>query len=183
MKDLLSYDLTELGDGRFSMTYRTNKKKLDQLEDNLGFRILMTDRHEWSNKAIVAAFHGQSTVEQAFKNIKNPYHLAFTPEFHWTDQKIRVHYFSCILGYLLASLVWREARMKAGFTGTLDTLLDTLNDIRLTTLLEMTGKRGKPRAKRQIEDMTEDQRSLMDSLNLADIHNKTLKIKGVGVYN
>jgi len=183
MKDLLSYDLTELGDGRFSMTYRTNKKKLDQLEDNLGFRILMTDRHEWSNEAIVAAFHGQSTVEQAFKNIKNPYHLAFTPEFHWTDQKIRVHYFSCILGYLLASLVWREARMKAGFTGTLDTLLDTLNDIRLTTLLEMTGKRGKPRAKRQIEDMTEDQRSLMDSLNLADIHNKTLKIKGVGVYN
>ena len=183
MKDLLSYDLTELGDGRFSMTYRTNKKKLDQLEDKLGFRILMTDRHEWSNEAIVAAFHGQSTVEQAFKNIKNPYHLAFTPEFHWTDQKIRVHYFSCILGYLLASLVWREARMKAGFTGTLDTLLDTLNDIRLTTLLEMTGKRGKPRAKRQIEDMTEDQRSLMDSLNLADIHNKTLKIKGVGVYN
>ena len=183
MKDLLSYDLTELGDGRFSMTHRTNKKKLDQLEDKLGFRILMTDRHEWSNEAIVAAFHGQSTVEQAFKNIKNPYHLAFTPEFHWTDQKIRVHYFSCILGYLLASLVWREARMKAGFTGTLDTLLDTLNDIRLTTLLEMTGKRGKPRAKRQIEDMTEDQRSLMDSLNLADIHNKTLKIKGVGVYN
>jgi len=118
MKDLLSYDLTELGDGRFSMTYRTNKKKLDQLEDNLGFRILMTDRHEWSNEAIVAAFHGQSTVEQAFKNIKNPYHMALTPEFHWTDQKIRVHYFSCILGYLLASLVWREARMKAGFTGT-----------------------------------------------------------------
>jgi len=183
MKDLLSYDLTELGDGRFSMTHRTNKKKLDQLEDKLGFRILMTDRHEWSNEAIVAAFHGQSTVEQAFKNIKNPYHMALTPEFHWTDQKIRVHYFSCILGYLLASLVWREARMKAGFTGTLDTLLDTLNDIRLTTLLEMTGKRGKPRAKRQIEDMTEDQRSLMDSLNLADIHNKTLKIKGVGVYN
>ena len=183
MKDLLSYDLTELGDGRFSLMYRTNKKKLVQLEDKLGFRILMTDRHEWSSKEIVAAFCGQSTVEQAFKNIKYPFHLAVTPEFHWTDQKIRVHYFSCILGYLLASLIWREARMKADFNGTLDTLLDTLNSIRLSTLLEMSGKRGKPKATRQIEEMTEDQNHLMDALNLADVHKKPLKIKGVSVYN
>jgi len=183
MKDLLAYDLAELGEGRFSLTYRTNKEKLDQLEDKLGFRILMTDRHEWSSAAVVAAFHGQSTVEQAFKNIKNPYHLAVTPEFHWTDQKIRVHYFSCVLGYLLASLLWREARMKADFTGTLDTLLDTLNNIRLTTLLEMSGKRGTPKATRQIEDMTDDQSRLMDCLNIAEAHKKPLTIQGVGVYS
>ena len=183
MKGLLSYELTELDPGRFSMTYRTNKNQLDQLEDKLGFRILMSDRHEWSSEEIVAAFYGQSTVKQAFKNIKNPYHLAVTPEFHWTDQKIRVHYFSCILGYLLASLTWREARMKADFTGTLDTFLDTLNNIRLATLLEMSGKRGKPRATRQIEEMTDDQKRLMDSLSLAEVHKKPLKITGVSVYN
>jgi transposase len=183
MEGLLSYELTELDPGRFSLTYRTNKKTFDQLEDKLGFRILMTDRHEWTSEEIVGAFYGQSTVEQAFKNIKNPYHLAVTPEFHWTDQKIRVHYFSCVLGYLLAALVWREARMKADFTGTLDTLLDTLNNIRLATLLEVTGKRGKPKATRQLEEMTEDQVCLMDALNLADIHKKPLKIKGVRVYN
>ena len=183
MKDLLTYDLAELGDGRFSMTYRTNKEKLDQLEDNLGFRILMTDRHEWSSEAVVAALHGQSTVEQAFKNIKNPYHLAVTPEFHWTDQKIRVHYFSCVLGYLLASLIWREARIKTDFAGTLDTLLDTLNNIRLTTVLDMSGKRGTPKATRQIEEMTDDQSRLMDGLNLAEAHQKPIPIQGVSVYN
>ncbi|MEI7512964.1 MAG: IS1634 family transposase, partial [Candidatus Uhrbacteria bacterium] len=183
MKDLLTYELAELSDGHFSMTYRTNKKKLDQLEDKLGFRIIMTDRHEWSSEAIVAALHGQSTVEQAFKNIKNPYHLAVTPEFHWTDQKIRVHYFSCVLGYLLASLIWREARIKADFTGTLDTLLDTLNNIRLTTLLEMSRKRGTPKATRQIEEMTDDQRRLVDGLNLADLHKTQIKIDGVSVYS
>ncbi|MFN2351480.1 MAG: hypothetical protein ABR497_05995, partial [Kiritimatiellia bacterium] len=183
MKDLLTYELAELGDGRFSLTYKTNKKTLDQLEDTLGFRILMTDRHEWSNADIVAALHGQSTVEQAFKNIKNPYHLAVTPEFHWTDQKIRVHYFSCILGYLLASLIWREARTKTDFTGTLDTLLDTLNNVRLSTVLEMSGKRGKPMATRMIEEMTEDQKRLIEGLNLADVHTKPVKLKGVSVYN
>lgn len=182
MEDLISYELTELNEGHFSMTYRTNKKKIDELEDRLGFRILMTDRHEWESEEIVTALHGQSTVEQAFKNIKNPYHLAVTPGFHWTDQKIKVHYFSCILGYLLASLIWREARIKANFTGTLDTLLGTLNNIRLSTLLEMSGKRGKPRATRQLEEMTEDQKLLVDALNLADVHKKPLKIKGVSVY-
>jgi transposase len=183
MKDVLTYELIEQGEGRFSLTYKTNKKTLDHLEDQLGFRILMTDRHEWSNAAIVAALHGQSTVEQAFKNIKNPYHLAVTPEFHWTDQKIRVHYFSCILGYLLASLIWREARMKADFTGTLDTLLDTLNDIRLSTILEMSGERGKPKATRLIEEMTEDQGRLMDGLNITDVHTKPVKLNGLSVYN
>ncbi len=183
IKDLLTYDLAELGDGRFSLTYRTNKKEIDQMEDKLGFRILMTDRHEWSSKEIVTAFYGQSTVEQAFKNIKNPYHLAVTPEFHWTDQKIKVHYFTCILGYLLASLIWREARVNAGFTGTLDTLIDTLNNVRLSTLLEMSGKRGKPRATRQIEEMTEVQRRLMNGMKLEDVHTKPLKINSVSVYN
>ena len=183
MEGLLAYELTELDNDRFFLTYKTNRKKLDQLEDRLGFRILMTDRHEWSNENIVTAFYGQSTVEEAFKNIKNPYHLAITPEFHWTDQKIRVHYFSCVLGYLLATLVWREARMKANFSGTLDTLLDTLNNIRLVTLLALTGKSGKPRTTRQIEEMTEDQSCLLDALNLADVHKKPLKINGVGVYN
>ena len=183
MKGLLTYDLNEVGDGRFALTYRTNKKELDQLEDRLGFRILMTNRHEWSTEEIVAAFYGQSTVEQAFKNIKNPYHLAVTPQFHWTDQKIRVHYFSCILGYLLAALIWKEARMKAGFKGTLDTLLDTLNSIRLTTILEMSGKRGKPKATRQIEEMTENQKSIFEGLDLAEVHMKPLKINGVSVYS
>ena len=183
MEGLLTYEVTELDNGRFSLTYRTNKENLYQLEDKLGLRILMSDRHEWSSEEIVAAFYGQSSVEQAFKNVKNPYHLAVTPEFHWTDQKIRVHYFSCVLGYLLAALVWRQARMKAGFAGTLDTLLDTLNNIRLATLLEVTGKGGKPKATRQLEQMSEDEIRLMHALNLADIHKKPLKIKGVSVYN
>lgn len=183
MEDLLTYELIELDNGRFSLTYGTDKKKFDELENKLGFRILMTDRHAWSSEEIVVAFYGQSTVEQAFKNIKNPYHLALTPGFHWTDQKIRVHYFSCVLGYLLASLIWTEARMNVGFTGTLDTLLDTLNNIRLAILLEVTGIRGKPKATHQLEEMTEEQTRLMDGLNLADVHKKPLKINGVSVYN
>ena len=117
------------------------------------------------------------------RNYKNPYHLAVTPEFHWTDHKIKVHYFVCVLGYLLSALVWREVRIEAGFKGTLDTLLDSLNNIRLATLLEITGKRGKPRATYKIEEMSPEENVLMEALNLKEIHLERPKIKGVGVYN
>ena len=182
MTGLISYTLSEIEEGRFVLTYRTNKKNLDALEDKLGLRILMTDHHEWSSTEIVNAFYGQSLVENAFKNLKNPYHLAVTPEFHWTDQKIRVHYFSCVLGYLLATLIWREARMKTDFKGTLNTLLDRLNSIRLAAIIEKTGKKGRPKALYNLEEMTTEEELLVEALNLKNVHVKRPQIKGVGVY-
>lgn len=183
MEGLITYSLSEIEPGRFVLTYRSDKKKFDEMEDKLGFRILMTDRHEWESADIVKAYYGQASVELAFKNIKNPYHLAVTPEFHWTDQKIKVHYFTCVLGYLLSAMIWREARVKSGFKGTLDTLLDTLNNVRLSILLEKTGKRGKAKATHKLEEMSDEENVLMDALNLREIHLKRPKIKGVGVYN
>jgi transposase len=182
MDGLISYTLAEIEEGRFVLTYRTSKEDLDALEDRLGFRILMTDRHEWSTAEIVKAFFGQSIVENAFKDAKNPYHIGITPEFHWTDQKIRIHYFSCVLGYLLAALIWRDARKKADFTGTLDTLLDILNRIRLATILEKTGKKGKPKARYQLEERSPEEELLVEVLNLGDLHVRPPRIRGVGVY-
>jgi transposase len=108
MQDLIDYELASLGEGRWNLTYRTNQQQLAALEDRLGFRIVMTNRHDWNNAKIIKAFYGQSTIEGAFKNIKNPYHLALTPGFHWTDHKIKIHYFSCVLGYLLSTLIWKR---------------------------------------------------------------------------
>lgn len=183
MQGLIDYELTGLGEeGRWSLTYRTNQKQLEALEDRLGFRIVMTNRHDWESEKIIKVFYGQSTVEGAFKNIKNPYHLAVTPGFHWTDHKIRIHYFSCVLGYLLSALIWREAR-QTGFKGTLDTLLDSLNRVRLSQRVEYSGKKGKPKLFYQLEEMSNEELALVKALNLTDIHRKPLKIEGVGVYN
>jgi len=70
----------------------------------------MTNRHDWGSEKIIKAFYDQPIVEGAFKNIKNPYHLAITPGFHWTDQKIRIHYVICVIGYLLSALIWNDAK-------------------------------------------------------------------------
>ncbi len=142
----------------------------------------MTDRHGWDTTDIIKAFHGQATVEHAFKNIKNPHHLALRPQFHWTDQKIEVHYHMCILGYLLSTLIWKEAREKANFTGALDTLLDTLNNIRLAALIEPKKGRGRPKVIYQLEEMSEEESALADALGIAESHLRRPKINGIGVY-
>ncbi|NGX43227.1 MAG: hypothetical protein K940chlam7_01519 [Chlamydiae bacterium] len=142
----------------------------------------MTNRHEWESDKIIKAFFGQAIVENSFKNIKNPYHLAVTPGFHWTTHKIKIHYFICVIGYLLSTLIWHDAR-KTGFSGTLDNLLDSLNEIRLSRLIELTGKRGKPKVTYQLEEMSKEQETLVQALNLSEVHLKPLKIEGFSVYN
>lgn len=187
MEGLIDYELTELKEPnelkecQWSLTYSTNQKRLSQIEDRFGFRIIMTSRHDWESNNIIKAFYGQATVEGAFKNIKNPYHLAIKPGFHWTTHKIKIHYFICVLGYLLSTLIWHEAR-KIGFTGTLDNLLDSLNAIRLSRQLELSGKQGKPKVTYQLEEMSQEQESLLKALNVHEIHHKPLKIEGVREY-
>ena len=41
--------------------------------------------------------------------MKNPHWVSFSPAFHWTDQKLRVHVFYCVLALLLSSLLQRKA--------------------------------------------------------------------------
>ena len=115
--------------------------------------------------------------------MKNPYHLALKLQYHWTDQKIRAYYFNCVLGYLLAGIVWREARQKAGYAGSLDNLLNTLNNIRLGTMLEESKTTGKPKATYMLEEMTEEERKILKALGIENAHSERPKIKGVGVYN
>ncbi len=183
LKDILKWKLIETGDRKYYLDYYIDQDQLNSLEDRLGFRIIMTNRHEWTSQEIITAYYGQSKIEHAFRNMKNPYHLALKPQYHWTDQKIKVHYFICVIGYLLSSVIWREARLKTGYTGSLDNLLNTLNGIRLATMLEKSKKTGKPKATYVLEEMTEAEQRIITALGVENAHNEQPKIKHVGVYN
>jgi len=182
LKDILKWKLIVAGDGKFVLDYQIDHKQLQCVEEKLGFRIIMTNRHEWTSQEIITAYYGQSKIEHAFRNMKNPYHLSLKPQYHWTDQKIKVHYFICVIGYMLTSIIWREARLKTGYTGSLDNLLDMLNNIRLGTMLEESKKTGKPKATYMLEEMTEAEKSIMIALGIENVHNERPKIKDVGVY-
>jgi len=182
LNNLVAWSLSEISEGKFKLQFSTNQKRLNEIEDKLGFRIIMTDRHHWSTVDIVKAYYGQSFVEHTFKNLKNPYHLALKPQFHWTDQKIIVHYFGCVLGYQLSAIVWQQAKLGTRFTGALDTLLDMLNNIRLGTILEESKTRGRVKATYKLEEMSDEEDAIMEALAIKDFHNNRPKFKGVGVY-
>ncbi|RLD93049.1 MAG: IS1634 family transposase, partial [Bacteroidetes bacterium] len=105
LKDILKWKLTETEQGKFVLDYQVDQEQLQCTEDKLGLRMIMTNRHAWTSREIISAYYGQSKIEHAFRNLKNPYHLALKPQYHWTDQKIKVHYFICVIGYLLSSII------------------------------------------------------------------------------
>ena len=182
-KNLIDWSLQKVSEGKFQLEFSINQKKLGEMEGDLGLRVLMTDRHDWDTVDIIKAYYGQSRIEHAFRNLKNPYHLALKPQFHWTDQKIKVHFFICVLGYLLAAIVWHQAKAHAQFKGTLDTLLDTLNNVRLATMLEETKTRGRVKARYNLEEMSDEETLIMNALEIKDFHNNRPKFQGVSVYN
>lgn len=182
IKGIIIWSLKEQAEGKFLLVFSVNQEKLDKIEDSLGFRILMTDRHNWKDSEIIKTFNGQAIVENAFKNIKNHFHVAFRPQFHWTDQKIKVHYFICVIGYLLATIIWRQARLKAKFTGTLNNLLDALSNIRLSTILEESKTRGQVKTIYKLEEMSDEEKQMTECLEIQNLHLNKIKFKGFSVY-
>ena len=108
LKEILVHDLREVPSG-LRLTFCTDQTALDRLcRNQFGKTILFTDNHDWSEEEIVLAYRSQSQVEDAFKQMKHPHFLGWSPMFHWTDSKIRVHAFYCVLALLLTSLLQRE---------------------------------------------------------------------------
>ena len=129
-----------------------------------GLRVLITDRAEWSTAQIIEAYRGQSKAEAAFRDLKDPRMLSTRPQFHWTDQKLHVHAFLCVTAYLLVTLLHRRAAQKAAFEGSSRRLLEELAGVRCCRLIDMTGRKGRPRVRLQIEEMDATRRKLAEAL-------------------
>lgn len=88
---------------------------------------------------MVAAYRSQSEVEAKFRQMKDPHVVSFSPMHHWTDHKIRVHVFYCVVFYCvlalaIAHLMRREAE-HASLHLSVRALLDELAGIGETVLL------------------------------------------------
>ena len=101
----------------------------------LGKTILFTDHGEdWSDEQIVLAYRAQHEVEADFRRLQNPRYLSFRPIFHWTDQKLRVHAFYCVLALMMLNLLRRQLA-QAGIALSLVEMMNQLTNIQEVTLL------------------------------------------------
>ena len=129
-----------------------------------GKRILFSDHEEWSIPEIVSAYRSQWHVEADFRQMKDSDVVSFSPMFHWTDQKIRVHAFYCTLALTVARLMVRDAK-AVGLDMSVRELLHTLGGIEETVLIYPTAN-GRPRARRQLTEMDATQVKLFELFNL-----------------
>jgi len=146
---------------------RTSAKARAALEEELfGKRILFSNKviEEASTATIVAEYRSQETVEGDFRQMKDPRVVSFSPMFHWTEQKIRVHVLYCVVALMVARLMVREAD-RAGMHLSVRALLSSLARIEETVLLYQ-GETGRPRARRMLTDMDPEARRLYDLFGL-----------------
>lgn len=155
-------------DPHLALTYEFDHAAFDALaQTTFGRMVLMTDRHDWSTAEIIRAYHGQAAVEAVFAHLKDPVHLALRPQRHWTDQKLHVHVFTCVLGFLLANLLHLKARRAGSPYPSIECLLDALEKVRRVTVIRQTTEGSTPRLTTQLEDLDPELLRLMEALDVA----------------
>jgi transposase len=168
LRTLLSYQVEQDQPGTVRFRVWSNNEAFQHLATRyFGLRVLITDHREWSTAQIIEAYRGQSKAESAFRDLKDPRMLSTRPQFHWTDQKLRVHAFLCVTAYLLVTLLHRRARLKTAYAGGSRRLLAELAEVRCCRLIDMTGHKGRPRVRLQLEEIGEEQKALVILLGAA----------------
>ena len=166
MKNLFEVELT-LSDKLPHLVYRFRQESWEELQRTLlGKTLLFTDNYDWGDAEIVRAYRAQYHTEEGFRTMKDPHHIALRPQHHWTDQKVRVHVFTCVLALLLLSLLRRELAHK-GLDLSIRRMLELLGTIReVVTVFSPQGSKAEPTLRTSLTRMSPQQRDLFQALGL-----------------
>jgi len=143
----------------FRLSWHADDHARQELEDDyFGKRILFTDRDDWPAAEVIAAYRSQADAEAGFRQLKDPRIVSFSPMFHWTEQKIRVHAFYCVLALTIAHLMRRHAA-QAGLDLSVRELLHALAGIQETVMIYPSAG-GRPKARRMLTSQDPTQQRL-----------------------
>jgi len=154
-------------DGHGRLQFDLDQRGLQRiLAERLGRTVLITNRLEWSADQVVAAYGGQQHVEQVFRGLKDGDWLGWGPMHHWTDSKIRVHAFYCLLGISLLKSLQRDAH-HAWPGLSVEQLLEELRGIQQVVLLyPPQGEKGPCRTATVLTKQSLTQQLLTTTLGL-----------------
>jgi len=117
----------------------------------------------------VEKLSGQQQIERVFRGLKDGDWLGWGPMYHWTDSKIRVHAFYCMLGISLLQYVHRQSQ-SAWPDLTVEQLLEQLTPMQQFTLLyPPLGDKGPNRVATVLSKQTLVQQALAHSLGLDEL--------------
>jgi transposase len=169
LEDLIQWKL-DWENGRWHLQFDFNHAAFQKLlTHRLGRTVLLTNRRDWTAEQVVSGYSGQQHVEQVFRGLKEGDWLGWGPMYHWTDSKIRIHAFYCMLGISLLKYLHKQAR--SAWPGlTIEQLLEELRQIQQFVLLyPPQGEKGPQRAAVVQSKQTFPQQQLAKTLGLDEL--------------
>ena len=168
LAELVRYELRE-ETGGWRLAFQVDHAALQQLiTHRLGRTLLLTNHGNWTAELVVSAYASQQELEQVFRGLKQGDWLNWQPLHHWTDSKIRVHAFYCLLGLSLLHYVLRQARAFWPQL-TVEKLQEELEQIQQFVLLYPALGGGPHRTATVLATQSLVQKGLVDTLGLRQL--------------
>ena len=148
LTDVIRYDIQQR-EGHWHLQFDFNNDAWQRLlTHRFGRTVLLTNRMDWTAEQVAAGYSGEQSIERVFRGLKDGEWLGWGPMHHWTDRKIRVHAFYCMLGISLRQHVHKQA--QTAWDGiSMEQLLEELRQIQQFALLyPPQGEKGPNRVSR-----------------------------------
>ena len=91
-----------------------------------GYYGIQTSEKNLSPYDIIGAYHNLWKIEESFRIMKS--HLEVRPIFHWTEKRIKGHFFVCFLAFLLEKTMEFKLK-KANIEATPSKIRDSINNM------------------------------------------------------
>jgi transposase len=170
LEELIRYQI-ESRDGRWKLQFDFDTAAWQRLvTQRLGRTVLLTNRMDWTAEQVALGYSAQQDIERVFRGLKDGDWLGWGPMYHWTDRKIRIHAFYCMLGISLLQHIHKQA--QAAWDGiSMEQLLEELRQIQQFVLLyPPQGQKGPHRVTTLLSKQTLPQQGLAKTLGLDQFH-------------
>ncbi len=170
LEQLIRYQI-QSQDGQWHLQFDFDTAAWQRLvEHRLGRTVLLTNRMNWSAEQVAIGYSGQQVIERVFRGLKDGDWLGWGPMYQWTDRKIRIHAFYCMLGISLLQHLHKQAQSAWNGIST-EQLLEELRQIQQFVLLyPPQGEKGPNRIATVLSKQTLTQQALAKTLGLDQLH-------------
>jgi len=174
----ISPDLFQLnfvpGKGQLRLEFQLDHRQMAGVVRHFGKNILITDRQDWGVEEIYDTCVTRAVLGPELSDIKSAAHnrsygnakdnrslfqKALLPLYHWTDSKIRVHLFVCVVALNYLTLL-SQRLAAAGITMTPNEAMEELRE--LHTAIYAKDPEGK--LKRVLEEVNDQQAAILKTL-------------------
>ena len=157
-KQFTSIEVLQADDGLYTFNYQVNdSSKATYIEKFYGKKLIATNRTDLSVNEILNEYVDQECIENdIFRISKNTDHFSVRPQYHWTDQKIKVHIFICLASIVLAEVLQIHLK-EHGISLSKSKMIDQLREIREGWVYDNNNKPTK-----MLETMDDDHSKLWE---------------------